>query len=969
MFGNKGKKTNEDGTVDKSKKVAMVQWIIAAVLLIGVIFVALIGVITDYLWFNELGYVSVFFTKLVAMLQIGIPTFAVVLILSYIYLKTLKRGYCKKLASEISKDDKRKINKITWVVSAVAGLVVSVIFTRSLWFQLLQVLNSSDFGTDDPIFNLDISFYVFQLDFWAQLNNLMIVFIGIYVLMTVVYYIILMSFGKPETSTQSTPFDEEEETFSGSDFKEEKAKNPFENSPLGSVVGKFFEGMTGKGPQRKPSSTGQESIINGVLEIAKVQVGVLGALFFLMLGANFFLRQFSLLLGSNGTVYGAGYTDANVTLWMYRVLIGLALVGVVAVIISVKKNRLKPIVVTFLLMVVTGVVGMGAEVGVQKLIVTPDEISKESEYLEYNIEFTQSAYDLQEVTIKPFSADNTLTSEDIANNSETIDNIRINDYTPAKQFYNQTQSIRPYYTFNDVDVDRYTIDGEYTQTFLSTREIDEDKVTDTWLNRHIKYTHGYGIVMSRVNEVTASGQPNMIVDSIPPVSTAPEIEITRPEIYFGELSNNYSVVGTNETEFDYPDGDTNQYTEYEGSAGIKMTLLNRIMFAIEERSLNLLVSSNITSTSKIIVNKNIMERVNKIMPYLQYENDPYMVVDEGKLYWIIDAYTTSDKYPYSQPYDTENAGATNYIRNSIKVVVDAYNGDVNYYIVDKEDPIAMTLQSIYPDLFKNGDEMPEGLQSHLRYPAEMLDIQAEVYKRYHMEDVTVFYQNEDIWDISKEIYGTSEEAPMSSNYYILKIPGEDEAEFVNSIPYSPKDKNNMTALLMARNDGEAYGELVLFQLPKGEAVDGPLQIEAKITQDGTISKDFSLWESSGLSYTRGNMFVIPVEESLIYVEPVYLEAANSSIPEVRRVIVVYDDKIAYEETLDEALASLFGEGGQATTPSETTSSEDEGNTTEELIALISDAFEAAQTAAGTGDWDAYGEHMQDVSDYLEDLAK
>ncbi len=951
------------------RKVGAVQYFIVIALLVIIGFFGLVGVITDFLWFVELGYVSVFFTQLFTMLQIGVPVFIVIFILSLLYLKSIRGNYYAKICpKEDMQGSEKVIGKITVGIAAAVGLATAILFTSSLWFEMLKLVNSSDFDLNDPIFNLDISFYVFKLDFLTKLNGLLIIFLVMYVAMTVVYYLILTSFKAPGATKATPDYEEvdEEETYSGGNFKSKN--NPFENTPFGDMFSKGFSGLGEKTAKaRETASNGAKSgTFKDIIEIAKKQMLVVGSVLFLMVGFNFLLRQFELLFSASEIVYGPGFVEVNVTIWMYRVLMALSVAGVIALAISIKRNKLKPVIIVPILMVVTVAVGTVAGVVVQRVLVTPDQLGKEGEYLENNIEYTQVAYDLENVIVKEFGASDDLTSEDIENNATTIDNIRINDYAPAKQFYNQTQSIRPYYTFNDVDVDRYVIDGEYTQTFLSAREIDEEKVTDTWLNRHIKYTHGYGIVMSKVNEITANGQPKMIVDSIPPESTSEDIEVTRPEIYFGELSNNYSIIGTDEAEFDYPDGDSNEYTEYEGSAGIKLNFFNRVLFAIEERSFNILVSSNINSKSKIIVNKNIMTRVEKIMPYLEYENDPYMVVEDGKLFWIIDAYTSSSKFPYSEPYDTSSS--TNYIRNSVKVVIDAYNGDTNYYIVDDTDPIAMTMQKIYPDLFKNADELSDELKAHLRYPAELLQIQANVYTKYHMSDVNVFYQNEDIWDIATETYGT-EEVPMTPNYYILNLPGETEAEFINSIPFTPQGKRNLTALMMARNDGEHYGELILFQLPKGKTVDGPMQIEAQIDQDTEIAQDFSLWESAGTTYTRGNMFLIPIEDSLLYVEPIYLEATNSSIPEVKRVIVAYDNKIAYEETLDEALASLFG-GNSSSGASNNDSGESDDSTLSqaEIIQKASDAFEKGQTAQREGDWAAYGDYMDEVSSYLNQLS-
>lgn len=520
------------------------------------------------------------------------------------------------------------------------------------------------------------------------------------------------------------------------------------------------------------------------MNIASGQLSLLGVIFFIMIALNFLLKQFDLLHAHTGAVYGAGFTDVNVTLWVYRVLAVLALFGAVTVVHHIRKKQFKKILTIPVIMIIIGAVGIGAGYLVQNFIVSPDEINKEAQYLERNIEYTQYAYQLNDVEEKSFAADNNLTSEDIVNNPETINNIRINDYQPVNTFYNQTQSIRQYYKFNDVDVDRYMIDGELTQTYLSTREIDEEKINQTWLNRHLKYTHGYGITLSRVDSVTASGQPDVLIKNIPPESSVEEITVDRPEIYFGELSDDYILVNTSEDEFDYPEGSSNKYTQYEGTAGIKMNLFNRILFSIKERSMKILVSSNIKSDSKIVINRDVVERVKKIMPYLSYENDPYTVVADGKIYWMMDAYTTSSYYPYSEPYDGK-IGGTNYIRNSVKVVVDAYNGTTDFYIVDENDPIAMTFQQIYPKLFKSIDQMPESLQAHIRYPNTLFNIQAGVYSRYHMEDVKVFYQNEDVWDIANEIYGTEQQV-MEPNYYVVKLPGEKDAEFINSIPYTPK---------------------------------------------------------------------------------------------------------------------------------------------------------------------------------------
>ena len=950
--------------------------ILIAVLIIG-LFVSLIGFISDFLWFREMGYLSVFFKQIVTQLKVGIPTFVVISVLVYLYLNRLKKGYFSKIASS-EETNLKKLGKTTVVLSILFVIFATIMAVMQLWFEILKFANSTSFDLNDPLFGFDISFYIFKLDFLTQLNDILIGIIIGFVLLTIIYYIILMTVRTPDVFKEQVPPEAEfagdrDERYSGS-------SNPFENGNKrtnnpNDFFGKFSEAFTGKKPQAKPVKPKKQFDDNNfrqLMEIASGKLAMLGFIFFIMLGISFFLQQFDLLQAHTGAVYGAGFTDVNITLWKLRALCVLSVLAAVMFVVQMKRKQYKKILTVPVVMIVVGLVGTGAGMLVQNFIVSPDELSKEAPYLERNIEYTQYAYELDDVSTKAFAADNTLTAADIAENSETISNIRINDFDPAKQFYNQTQSIRQYYTFNDVDNDRYMIDGKYTQTYLATREIDETKISDSWLNRHLKYTHGYGVTISRVDKVTSSGQPDVLVGNIPPESSVEDIQITRPEIYFGELSNEYIIVGTDEAEFDYPSGESNEYTHYDGTAGIELNLFNRIVFAAREGSVKLLVSSNINSDSKIIINRNVMERIKTIMPDLTYEADPYMVTVDGKLYWMVDAYTTSSNYPYSQPFQED----INYIRNSIKVVVDAYNGDVNFYVVDESDPIAQTYAKIYPKLFRSYDEMPEGLKAHIRYPNTLLQIQANIYARYHMEDISVFYLNEDQWDIAYEIYGT-EQAQMTPTYYIAKLPGEEKAEFFNSIPFTPKSKKNMTALMVARNDGDNYGELVLYQFPKSKTIYGPEQVEAQIDQNTEISKEFSLWNSSGTKYRRGNMFIIPINTSILYVEPVYLEATNSSIPEVKRIIVAYGDRIAYEQTLAECLVSLFGDeaaggvdsAGGSVVEDETVQTKPDGDLTQaELIQKAVDAFNNADAAMKSGDWAAYGKYLDELEDALNKLA-
>ena len=952
--------------------------VLAIVVVIGALFLSLVNFIANFLWFKEMGYLDVFFKQLVTQLTVGIPTFVVVTALVILYLNHLRKGYFKQIASG-EETDMKALKKATIVLALLFGAGATFFAVTQLWFEILKFANSTGFDIQDPLFHLDIGFYLFKLDFLTQLNELLIGVIIGFVALTVIYYILLLTVRTPDMFEDNPQQGQTQEQEQYDDGRYSGASNPFENAAKGAedIFSKFGFKIKRKAPQ--PRKQFDDDNFKRLMKIASGKIAGLGCIFFLMLAIDFFLKQFDLLHAHTGAVYGAGFTDVNITLWMYRVLCGLAVISAILFVVYMAKKQYKKILTVPVVMIVVGLIGTGAAMLVQNFIVSPDELQKETPYLLNNIEYTQYAYGLEDVDIKSFAADNTLTAEDIANNMETITNIRINDFEPAEQFYNQTQSIRQYYTFNDVDNDRYWVNGEYTQTFLTAREIDENKISDTWLNRHLKYTHGYGVAMSRVDKVTSSGQPDVLVGNIPPVSAVDEIEITRPEIYFGELSNDYVVVGTKEQEFDYPNGDSNSYNMYEGNAGIKMNLFNRLVFAIREGSLKLLVSSNINGDSRIIINRNVVDRVHTIMPYLSYENDPYMVTVDGKLYWIIDAYTVSNLYPYSEPYSEETN--VNYIRNSVKVVIDAYNGNTDYYVIDENDPIAQTYAKIYPTLFKKLDQMPEGLKAHLRYANTLFSIQAKVYGKYHMEDVNVFYQSEDLWDIGNEIYGM-EKQQIIPNYYIAKLPGESKAEFFNSVPFTPRSKQNMTALMIARNDGDNYGQLVLYQFPKSKTVYGPEQIEAQIDQNTEISIDFTLWASNGTTYRRGNLFVIPINTSVLYVEPVYLEAQNSSIPEVKRIIMAYKDQIAYGETLADCIITLFGydiNADSETKPDDSSiinpdDGEEEGGETPEamtqaeLIAKAQEAFNKAQEAQQQGNWAAYGTYLEQLEDYLNQLA-
>ncbi len=928
------------------------------ILFLAIVFGSVVDFVTDYLWFKELGFVSVFFKQLITEVKIFVPAFVGITLITFIYLKILKKAYFKDKGDVAqNKKQNKVVDRVGLVASILNGLLLGFMLASNLWFEILQVINNTTFNLKDPLFDKDISFYIFKLDFINKLNG--IIFFGIFIMavITVLYYVLLAGIKAKDMGLEDIDDD---------------GQRVFDN---------MDEARSGNGREDKFVKGGRLFFSN-VIEKISAPLVFLGVLFFLNIGLSNWLKQYTLLFDkSTGVVTGAGYTNVNVDLWVYKILMVLAVLSALLLIIGSITKKYRLMVLMPLVMFGVGIVGSLASVGVENWIVSPNPINKESKYLEDSIKYTRLAYNLQDVEIKPFEANNKITKKDIENNMETISNIRINDYVPAQKFYNQTQSIRTYYTFKDVDVDRYFINGDYTQTFLAAREIDESRISDEWLSRHLKYTHGYGISLSRVDQVTKSGQPDMLISGIPPKSKVNGIQIERPEIYFGEISKNYILTNTGEKEFDYPNGDANEYTIYKGKAGIKLTPLNRLLFAIKEKSLKLLISTNINSDSKIILNRNIEQRVKKIMPKLIYDKDPYIVTADGKLYWMLDAYTASANFPYSEPIAEVKAGY-NYLRNSVKVVVDAYNGDTFFYLVDDKDPIATTYKKIYPELFKDFDKMPDSLKSHIRYPKMLFGIQADIYRRYHMSDVGDFYIDEDRWDIAKEIYGTKEHM-IEPNYYIMKLPGEKKAEFVNTIPYNPKNRKNLIGLLVARNDGDNYGKIQLYKLPKDKNIYGPMQIEAQIDQNTEISKEFSLWNSSGSTYSRGNLFIIPIEKSLLYVEPVYLEATNSSIPEVKRVIVAYGDRIAYKKTLAEALDYLFGSKlsnenktekpdgknveKEPNTNDNNANVEENSNETmsmEDLVSKASENLKLAEEAQRNGDWASYGKYMDEVERYL-----
>ncbi|NMA02081.1 MAG: UPF0182 family protein [Clostridia bacterium] len=882
-----------------------------------VILPSLISLWIDYLWFQDVGYASIFTKILLTKISTGLITFLVVSALSFLILKfTLKikpkpTHNDNVIDIDMSSPSKKNNNKLILILSLGVGLVATLISVTALWENILLFLNQTPFESIDPIFNRDISFYFFTLP-----------------LLEVIYSLALFLLFGPAILT---------------------------------FIFSFYNQGFGMDPLKA---------------IVKSLAYFISA-FFILLAIAFQLQIINLLYSTRGSTYGAGFTDINITLpYLYIASAASIIAGIVFLIGIRKKNWRTTIIGPGLLLAVI-LVGNLAQILVQNFIVNPNELNQEREYITRNIQMTNASYGLDNITDIEFTVDNNLTYDDIEETRVTIDNIRINDFRPARTIFNQLQGMRLYYQFNDVDIDRYTIDGQQTQVFITSRELNQDLLpAKTWINKYLKYTHGYGVVVAPANEVTAQGQPAMKVKNIPPVSEVPELEITRPEIYFGEKTNDYIIVNTKEKEIDYPLGTDNAETVYEGTAGISLSGINRPLFALNQGNIRILISSIITGESKIIMHRNILDRVEKIAPFFTYDRDPYMVINQGKLYWMIDAYTLSNKYPYAQPIYFNSAGrSVNYIRNPIKVVVDAYNGDVDYYLVDESDPIANTYSNIFPDLFKPISQMPAGLREHIRYPVDLFDVQTRIFQDYHMENPNVFYNREDAWSIATETYSNNTE--IINPYYVnMSLSSSNEVEYILMRPFTPIGRNNMVGWLAARNDGENYGELVLYRFSKQELVYGPMQIESRISSDGDIAREIALWDQRGSQVIRGNLLVIPIKNSILYVEPLYIQASNeNSLPEVNRIIVAFQDKIVMERTLDEALIKLFRgvSGGTGTTIPETPGSgETEQSPTLDidinvLARRVREAFERAQNASQSGNWAQYGEALQELETLITQL--
>ncbi|MCL5289422.1 MAG: UPF0182 family protein [Bacillota bacterium] len=898
------------------------------------------GLYIDWLWFSSLKYPQVFTTKILSevglRVLVGVVMFALLLVNLMLTKKSVMQAIqaAKPFRPAFQDDDNVfTINqpnfpnwreyitpgRLTAVFTAIS-LVLGFLYSTSAaggWTTVLKYLNQTAFGAADPIFNKDIGFYMFSLPFYEFIYRLLASAIFVNIMLVALVYLVT-------------------------------------DSARGGLT-KIF---------RFPS--------------ARYHLSILAALFFILKSWGYRLDQYGLLFSAGGAVHGAGYTEIHATLLAYKVLTVLSLLTAVVIIANIFFQRFRLTAYAIGGLILVSILLGGVYPGIiQKFVVLPNEFNREEPYISNNIKLTQQAYNLDTIEQKQFPAGRTLQAKDIQENRNTIENIRLWDWRPLQQTYSQLQEMRLYYEFKNIDIDRYEIDGRYRQVMLAVREMNQNQLpqqAQTWVNQRLIYTHGYGVAMSPVNEVSGDGLPQFFLKDIPPVSST-GIKVTRPEIYYGESDDGYVVVNTKTDEFDYPKGDGNAYTKYEGDGGVKVnSYFRKLLLAINFADYKLLLTGDITNDSQVLFYRNIKERIPKIAPFLRYDSDPYPVIDsKGEIVWLWDAYTVSNMYPYSEPFD--NRG-NNYIRNSVKVSINAYNGDVNFYIADAKDPIIQTYGKIFPGMFKTMDQMPADLRSHVRYPEDLFMIQARMYALYHMTDPQVFYNREDKWTLPTEKVG-KEEQPMEAYYTVTVLPGEEKPEYVLIMPFNPQNKKNMIAWLGARSDGENYGKMVVYEFPKQELVYGPMQIEARIDQDTTISQQLSLWDQRGSSVIRGNLLVIPVKDSLLYVEPLYLQSEQSKMPELRRVIVAAGDKIVMEPTLDLALQRIFGEGAAAPTPPKQGAppqTDQPGEpqpapqaTVRELAAEANRLYDEAQTRLKAGDWSGYGQSLNQLKEVLNKM--
>lgn len=880
--------------------------------------------LVDWLWFSAVGYVGVFWTILGAKVALFLAVFAASAILlwlnsSLVYRLADRQGHLPPIVSPWGSTEDQTLAALLARLSPrlprrslVAGGVLVLAALVALgeagnWDVALRFIRQTPYGQSDPLYGKDIGFYLFSLPAYVALKNWMLLTLGLSALVAGAAY------------------------WAHGDLTLDKHRSA---SPW--------------------------VIAHG---------SALLALFFAVKAWSFWLDRFLLLYNDNTVVVGAAYTDIHVELPVLWALVGLATAAAFASWANMWVRSYKlPAAGAVLIFGGSFVLALAFPALFERLYVKPNELQLETPYVQRNIALTREAYNLRQITVKPFPAEQGLTFQSLQDNRATIDNIRLWDWQPLINTYAQLQEIRTYYKFRDVDVDRYDISGSYQQVMLSARELEPARLppnAQTWVNLHLLFTHGTGVVMSPVTRKSAEGLPILYLQDIPPVAFGGPT-LREPRIYFGQGADSYVIVKGSIPEFDYPKGKDNVYATYKGVDGVAISgMARRTLFAWYFNDPNILLTSYITSESRILFRRSIQNRVRTIAPFLRLDHDPYVVISDGRLFWMQDAYTTSEWFPYAEPLP---GGGANYIRNSVKIVIDAYNGSVDFYVADPADPVVATYRRIFPGLFKPFAAMPADLQKHVRYPEDLFLIQAQLYRAYHMDAPEVFYNREDLWQFPRRPTDV-DGAEMDPYYIIMRLPGETRAEFFLMLPMVPSQRQNMIAWLAARCDPPDYGKLIVYEFPKDKLVYGPFQIEARINQNTEISQQISLWNQMGSRVIRGNLLVVPIENSLLYVSPLYLRAETGQLPELKRVIAAYGDRVVMEETLAEALAALFKESAPVLPlPRRPTAAKPAGPAELRAREALSH-YDRAIARLKSGDWGGFGAELDAMRPLLEQLSQ
>lgn len=895
--------------------------------LFGFIFVVLLvlyyagNLYLDYVQVKEVGtqYTEIFLKNLVTEAVIQVISFFALFVIALLSILFVRRNFAVQNLHRGALESK----KLSFLIGVIFAFIASSVVSEELCEKYLMFTNSQQFGEADPIFGKDVGYYVFQRPFLESVvSSLLSIWTVLSVLIFFVYW------------------------FLGVVYNERSIKE---------VIG-----------------------VKRITVHNCVNLSVLLLLF----GLSYVFKAEDILYKSFSDLNGAGFTDKTIWLNYYRIAPFLMIVLVVVAARFVAKDKNIAALKTILVFPALWVAVLLVAVVVQSFIVAPNEVIREQDNIVSNIKATQAAYGIDDISEVVFDVKNDLTVEKLNNHEEVTDNIRILDLSANLTVLNQIQGIRNYYRFNETDIVPYEINGKKTAVAITPREMTKANLqdnTDTYINKTLRYTHGFGVTMNVINKVTSQGQPEFLIKDIPPKSEAGIPEIKQPRIYYGELTDDYVVVGSQKyKELDYSEGQEDVEFSYDGTGGVELGLWNRLVFALKYGDVRLLVSDLVSSDSRILINRDVVSRLETVAPFFAYDGDPYMIIDaQGRLKWVVDAYTTTNRYPYSQRYGERNF---NYIRNSVKAVVDAYDGSVTFYISDSEDPIVATYASIYPNLFSE-DDIPDDIKRHIKYPEYMFKIQSDMYGKYHISNPSTFYNKNDMWVIAQERYGSTTEAKELAAYYnMMKLEGEDEAELLLTVPFTLANKDNMVAWLAVRNEWKNYGKLQVYKFPKGISVSGPMQIENRINSDKDISKELNLWSQGDSQVIRGNMIVVPIENSVLYVEPIYIASSNqSALPELKQVVVAYDEKIVMANSLEEALMALFSQDGSLeNVPNDTVQQKpstgekpdkDKPVTFEDAAQSVVDEFKRMKGASAENNWSEFGESMNALEESVAELEK